>query len=180
MKIRLSLLALRSASRVNIIGKNTIQGKPHSAGGLNWGFSNGKSSPNDAYIPLHKQIILDNPNFFIRRLETENKPVEAIWDDGTVMQILFEGSQDINGVSFPKQIGTPSDKSKLGLYLRNRIGNKLSRPLCIPLISKNDFTYNASLYVDQFITLEMLLEYGRTDIGISRDENGIYHLDFSV
>ena len=70
------------------------------------------------------------------------------------MICLLEGSQEVDGILYPKQL-----KSILGVYLRTRLGVS-----DIHLITRND-----------------LRNYGREDIDIYYDEsNDIYHFNFSV
>lgn len=151
----------------------------HEKGGLNWGFSSGHVAEGDGYIALPKEIIKNNLNLFKPfdqnyqskgGKKRNSDPVEIIWDDGYIMPASFEGAQNIDGLTYPKQITsysakTPrlngkriSKKSILGRYLRNRIG--------VP--------------VDYLITMDDLNNYGRTDITLSLIEEGIYYADFSV
>ncbi|WP_418302146.1 hypothetical protein [Lysinibacillus fusiformis] len=123
--------------------------------GLNWGFSNGNVCTADAYIALNKDFFRQNPNFLPPRSST----ITVLWDDCTRMTCLLEGSQEVNGLEYPKQLSTYNDKSVLGVYLRTRLGVSNTH-----LITRND-----------------LRNYGREDIDIYYDErNDIYHFDFSV
>ena len=123
--------------------------------GLNWGFSNGNVCTADAYIALNKDFFRQNPNFFPPRSST----ITVLWDDGTRMTCLLEGSQEVEGLEYPKQLSTYNDKSLLGVYLRTRLGVSNTH-----LITRND-----------------LRNYGREDINIYYDErNNVYHFDFSV
>lgn len=75
------------------------------------------------------------------------------------MICLLEGSQEVDGIVYPKQLSTYNDKSILGLYLRTRLGVS-----DLHLITRND-----------------LRNYGREDIDIYYDEiNDIYHFNFSI
>jgi len=74
------------------------------------------------------------------------------------MEGLFEGSQPIDGVVYPKQISSFPVKSQLGEYIRNRIGVPLGQP----------------------VRRHHLEKYGRTDITISLLAEGVYKFDFSV
>lgn len=122
--------------------------------GLNWGFADAHVSTADAYIALRTDFFLNYPNFF----PPHGSVINVIWDDGVRMTCLLEGTQRINGNVEPKQISTYDDKSELGIYLRDRIG-----------VSCN-----------YLITIEDLLNYGRTDIDVSLLDNGDYYFDFSV
>lgn len=122
--------------------------------GLNWGFADAHVSTADAYIALRKGFFLNFPSFFL----PHGSIISVIWDDGFRMNCLLEGTQRINGIVEPKQISTYDDKSELGIYLRGRIG-----------VSHN-----------HIITLDDLIDYGRTDIEVSLLDNGDYYFDFSV
>lgn len=137
---------------------------------LNWGLSKANVSSGDAYIPLHKDVIISHPGlippkqgFSAQKIKgakrnRENDVVEFIWDDGTVMQGLLEGSHDINGLTYPKQMCSSPRKNIMGLYLRKRL----------------------SVDLDYRITKTDLEKYGRTDIKVTLLGEGIYGLDFSV
>jgi len=123
--------------------------------GLNWRFSKGNVCTADAYIALNKDFFIENLNFFPPR----RSMITVMWDDGARMTCLLEGSQEVDGIEYPKQLSTYNDKSILGVYLRTRLGVS-----DIHLITRND-----------------LRNYGREDINIYYDErNNIYHFDFSV
>lgn len=122
--------------------------------GLNWGLADAHVSTADAYIALRQEFFLNYPDFF----PPHGSVINVVWDDGTRMTCLLEGTQHINGNVEPKQISTYDDKSELGIYLRDRIG----------------VTY------DHLIRIEDLEGYGRTDIDVSRLDNGDYYFDFSV
>lgn len=140
--------------------------------GLNWGLANGHVKLGDAYIPLHKSIIAAHPALILPKQgfsskktkgaknNRQNDAVEFIWDDGTVMQGLLEGSQDnkSDGLVYPKQMCSSPNKNILGKYLRKRLGVGLGHK----------------------ITRRDLERYGRTDIKITLLGEGIYGLDFSV
>ena len=149
-------------------------------GGLNWGFSNGLPRPNDAYIKIPKEQIHNNPLMFPPKNEDINDPIDVIWDDGTEMQMLLEGSQIVDGVNYPKQISTYKNKTELGLYIRERIGKVIGKDLIIPVeLSKEQFVPKAHFYKDKFITKEMLEKYGRTSINIKLIGDRTYYFDFS-
>ncbi len=138
--------------------------------GLNWGHGTGNVVLNDAYIAIRKEHIRNCPYLFPPKQDfttmyiaggrstRHNDLIEIIWDDGTTMDGLLEGSQDENGVKYPKQISSLPRKSLMGEYLRYRLG--------VPL--------------GQRVTVEDLQRYGRMDISISLQDEGIYYCDFSV
>ncbi|MGN1066046.1 MAG: hypothetical protein ACI4QC_11595, partial [Thermoguttaceae bacterium] len=85
----------------------------------------------------------------------------VIWDDGTEMTILLEGSRgrkddDGNKVWYPKQIASCPKKAELGMYIRDRVG--------IP--------------EGKAITYDDLIRYGRDTISISLQGEGVYYFDF--
>ena len=140
--------------------------------GINWGFApNGHNKPGDAYIKISTKAIRNRPNIFSPKQRTnsifipegrpqqrQNDDVELIWDDGTVMRGLLEGSQIIDGNVYPKQISSFPEKNILGLYLRNRLGLT---------------TLNRAVTIDDFN------RYGRHTIEISRQNEGVYYLNFA-
>lgn len=160
-------------------GKCVIQ-KKH---GLNWGMSSNKlpggtshTNPNDACIRLGVEVIKHYQNLFPEKAKEpsvegvgkkghrNNDNIEIIWDDGTVMTALLEGSQPIDiddsGIKkkFPKQLSSTPNKKILGEYIRKRI----NVPEGIP------------------IKYEDLEKYGRTSIDISLQGDGVYYFDFST
>lgn len=147
----------------------------HNASGLNWGFmANGQPSLkrgiNDACIPIRMEHIRNYPNLFPLkqaypfnddsrgRAQRHNDAIEIIWDDGISMEGLLEGSQPNEGPFYPKQISSFPAKDQMGEYIRMRLGVPLGQP------------------VRKF----HLINYGRTDIGVSKMGEGVYHFDFSV
>ncbi|WP_394125039.1 restriction endonuclease PLD domain-containing protein [Psychrobacter nivimaris] len=151
--------------------------KVESSSGLNWGFGTGNVNINDSCIKIPTDLIKKHYDFFIPHIfkdTSENRRVTIIWDDKFVMPVLFEGSMKklINGNKFPKQISSTKDKdiqidpeyqdvtvkSIMGIYLRKRMGIELSKP----------------------ITYEMLEEYGRTSIQLTRINEKLYLANFSV
>ena len=138
--------------------------------GLNWMFSRGHVAKNDAYIAIKKEYIRSYPTLFPPKQDfstmsvkggrphRHNDIIEIIWDDGTTMNGLLEGSQNENGIIYPKQISSAPKKSLMGEYIRYRLN--------IPLGKK--------------ITREDLKNYGRTTIDVSLQDEGIYYFDFSV
>lgn len=139
--------------------------------GLNWGLAKGHTTSGDAYIAIKKGLIEEFPELFPPKLgyatnipkggktNRQNEAVEFIWDDGTIMEGLLEGSQNIEGRSYPKQLCSGPKKYILGKYLRKRMGIE---------------------DLDYLITKEDLMKYGRTDVSISLQGEGVYMLDFSV
>jgi hypothetical protein len=148
-------------------------GSVPSKSGLNWGMARLTGSHvhiDDAYIPILKDNIRRFPHLFPPKLifprehveegrrNRHNEAIEIIWDDGTTMRGLLEGNQNENGTIFPKQIASHPLKRSLGQYIRRRLG--------VPS--------------GQEITNEDLDRYGRRDIEISLQAEGIYLFDFSV
>jgi NgoFVII restriction endonuclease len=137
--------------------------------GLNWGFSVGNTVPGDAYITIRTNHIRNFANLFPPkqvhptnriggRLHRQNDSVELIWDDGTLMDALLEGTQRIHGLDYPKQLSSFPSKNTLGVYIRNRLG----------------------LSPTSVVTKADLDRYGRDFISISLLQNGAYYVDFSV
>lgn len=153
---------------------NGIKEVPKNSG-LNWGMAklNGAHvNIDDAYIKISSDMIYKYPKLFpakqiiptknvVRKGHRHNDCIEIIWDDGTNMIGLLEGSipKNINGISmlFPKQISTSPNKAMLGRYIRKRIG----------------------IDSGTMITMEHLRNYGRDTIDISLLGEGIYYFDFS-
>ena len=150
-----------------------------SASGINWGMAKLTGSHvniNDAYIPIPaesadyypqmfpaKQSAPANLSTVFREGHRHNDTVEVIWDDGTEMTVLLEGSRgraDDNGnkIYYPKQIASSPSKAQLGKYIRNRLG--------VP--------------EGKAITYADLKQYGRDTISISLQGEGIYFFDFSL
>lgn len=148
-----------------------------SLSGINWGMAKLNGSHvniNDAYIRIGADLIERYPTFFPpkqkcpsdetsvgRSGHRHNDNIEIIWDDGTTMTGLLEGSisKVIDGKKemYPKQISTTPSKSQLGKYLRNRMGIMEGTP----------------------ITYDDLKAYGRTSIDVSLQGEGICFFDFS-
>lgn len=146
--------------------------------GINWGLAKLSGSHvniNDAYIRIGTDLIEHYPDMFPQKQECpsddqdvkrrghrHNDSIEILWDDGTTMTGLLEGSvpKNINGKRelYPKQISTTPSKAELGKYLRKRMGLKEG--------------YR--------ITYQDLQAYGRTTIDVSMQGEGIYYFDFSV
>ncbi|CEQ27360.1 restriction endonuclease PLD domain-containing protein [Paraclostridium sordellii] len=122
--------------------------------GLNWGFSVGHVSTEDAYIALTTRFFRENPDFFPNHGST----IITKWDDDKVIECLLEGTQTIDGKIFPKQISSYGDKSILGKYLRQRLGVSNTHR----------------------ITMDDLRNYGRNYITVTYLGNNEYKFDFSV
>lgn len=120
--------------------------------GLNWGFSYGHTCLADAYIALTTHFLRSNPNFF----PPQGSVITTEWDDGTVIQCLLEGTQEINGMVYPKQISSDGDKSTLGYYLRRRIGVSPTHR----------------------IVMSDLTNYGRNYVSVSHIGGNRYYFDF--
>lgn len=148
------------------------------ASGINWGMAKLTGSHvniNDAYIRIGADLLTHYPQLFptkqtqptnlenvVRRDHRHNDCIEIIWDDGTEMTGLLEGSvsREEYGqkVVYPKQISTTPKKAILGKYLRRRMGIPEGRAITIA-----DFE-----------------RYGRKTIDVSLQGEGIYFFDFSV
>lgn len=106
-------------------------------------------------MPLYTDFLRTHPNFF----PSHGNEISVIWDDRTEMNLLLEGTQTINGITFPKQISTPNNTSILGRYLRARLGVSLQHT----------------------ITRSDLRRYGREDIDVTYDSTlNIYYFDFHI
>jgi hypothetical protein len=145
-------MTIGSQINLSLLDKN---GGVHLKGGLNWGFSKGNVCLEDAYIPLHVSVFINNPGFF-EPIGADNR-IHVTWDDNTEMELLLEGRQSnlINGQLYAKQISSDEDKSILGNYIRRRISVQGRR-----------------------IILQDLINYGRTDITVTRNSINSYHFNF--
>ncbi len=140
------------------------------ASGINWGQGEvAHTNKNDAYIAIRTSHIKNYPLLFPEKQEfpsredprgrkRNNDSIEIIWDDGTTMEGLLEGSVTIDGKIYPKQISSFPNKKILGQYIRKRIGVEDEKK-----IDKSD-----------------LQRYGRDNIIVSLQGEGIYYFDFSV
>jgi len=130
---------------------------------INWGHGNANTNPRDAYIPISSLDVKKFPHLFPAKTESrglgyaDNDPIDIIWDDGTVMTGILEGTQNVNGERFPNKIGTYRDKKILGDYLRERMG----------------------LEHGVFVTETDFINYGRDNIGIRKIGDSTYQFDFS-
>ena len=84
--------------------------------------------------------------------------IDVLWDDGTEMACLLEGTQDLDGVKAPKQLSTYDNKSILGTYIRRRLNVSNSH----------------------VITYQDLVNYGRDHIEVTLLDDGRYFFDFST
>lgn len=149
--------------------------------GINWGLQKGNTkavSPYvEAYIPIKEFDLKYNAAMIpvcgsvgagsggkkTRRLS----PVTVTWDDGTVMQMLFQGTQEYPGkrtrkpgdpfMIYPKQLSTDKGGALLGEYLRKRMG--------IP--------------GRKTVTISDFRKYGRDYITLTYISPGNYEADFS-
>lgn len=145
--------------------------------GINWGMAKKNGAHvniNDACIAIGVELIKHYPSMFpakqkqpsnmeevVRKDHRHNDSIEIIWDDGTTMSALLEGSvakiEDGVKVLYPKQLSTTPKKSLLGKYIRSRLGIQEGVP----------------------ITYSDLERYGKTTIDVSLQGEGIYYFDFS-
>lgn len=158
-------------------GKATV----HNVDGLNWG--NGphasKSPDMESVIPIRKFIIDHYPSLIpfngpvgsgVGGKSTRmQSPFDVIWDDGTVMKMVFQqGGPQIPSPSkrapgdpyriYPKALTANSGGTELGVYLRNRMG----------------------LPTTKTITYKDLRTYGRDYVTLTLSNSGNYELDFHV
>ena len=92
-----------------------------------------------------------------KKIADKNDPVDVIFDDNTIMSCILEGSQNLDGKTYPNKLSSFPRKSDLGVYFRNRLG-------------KND---------GEKVTKEDLIDYGRTDVCIQKIGHDLYYIDFS-
>ena len=150
-------------------------GEVQEMSGLNWGFANGNVAIGDALIAIRMKHLIAHPNLFQpiffnpteghRSRSQSKEAAELIWDDGVIMRVLFEGSQELNGNTYPKQISSIPRKNILGNYIRERMG-------LAPVSEEKK--------PEERITREMLTRYGRDTITLSLIQPGLYKADFSV
>ena len=146
--------------------------------GLNWGMAKltgAHVNINDACIAIpaeissryeklfpQKRVTPSQTENLARKDHRDNDPIDIIWDDGTTMTGLLEGTRKrtVDGVKveYAKQIATTPSKALLGKYMRKRLG--------VP--------------EGQAITMKDLEKYGRKTIDISLQGEGVYYFDFSV
>ena len=140
---------------------------------INWGHAaNGNVNKRDSYISITSPMINDYPDLFPEKAPlrglgyNDNEPIDIIWDDGEEMLCLLEGTVRKNIVNpitglieekrFPNKIASYPSKRILGDYLRSRL----------------------DVSPGVFVTEQMLNEYGRNSITISK-KGDVYFLDFS-
>ena len=160
-----------------ILDRNGNEVIPASSG-INWGMAKKNGSHvniNDAYIRIGTEMLGKYPFLFpskqnapsdlknvIRKDHRHNDSIDIVWDDGTTMTGLLEGTQPKNEdgikVLYPKQLSTTPRKALLGQYLRKRLN--------VP--------------EGEAITMAHLETYGRKTIDVSLQGEGIYYFDFSV
>lgn len=129
-------------------------GEIHNAGaGLNWGQPvphRPNREPNQAYISVPSAI--GRSGFF--------PPLKQHFllttDDGKLMLCVPAQPKKAGG-TIPHAIHTPENNSLLGIYFRNRLGLASGAP----------------------VTKQDLLNYGRTDVVISKIADDDYFMDFS-
>ena len=169
------ILIAENICRMSLLDRS---GHVHAKSGLNWGVKGllreAHTSQGDAYIAITKKMIRTFPEMFppkkyielenaenLGRANRQNDEVELVWDDGTRMRGLLEGTQDVDGVLYPKQISSSPSKNIIGHYLRKRIG----------VLNNGD---------DYRVTNADLEKYGRMSVDVSLLGEGIYYMDFSV
>lgn len=147
------------------------RGEVQNAAGLNWGQNpENHTNRDDAYIKIRIQDILQFPDLFPPkqlsptqqdgrgRPQRHNDKIDIIWDDGATMEGIFFGNQYIDGVRYPKQVGSFPKYNEMGKYFRKRLRVPLGQP----------------------VRRHHLNKYGRTDVGVSLLSEGVYKFDFSV
>jgi hypothetical protein len=129
---------------------------------INWGHGNAHTNARDAYIPISTRDIKRAPHLFPPKTENkglgyaDNDPIDIIWDDGTVMTCILEGTQIIDGERYPNKIASYKDKKILGDYLRSRMN-----------IAKGEF-----------VTELDFVAYGRDYISLKKIGDATYQFDF--
>ena len=153
---------------LSLLGRD---GEVQNAAGLNWGQNPANhTTKNDSYIKIRIQDVKNFPELFppkqinpLRydgrgKIHRHNDHVEIIWDDGVCMDGLFFGNQNIDGIMYPKQVGSFPHYAEMGKYLRQRLNVPEGQP----------------------IRKFHLKRYGRDTIGISLINEGVYKFDFSI
>lgn len=153
---------------LSLLGRN---GEVQNAAGLNWGQNpNNHTTKDDSYIKIRIKDIKEHPELFPPkqlnslkfdgrgRMHRHNDNIEIIWDDGVCMDGLFFGNQEIDGVLYPKQVGSFPHYAEMGKYLRDRVGIPHGQPF----------------------RKHHLERYGRDTIEISLISEGVYKFDFSI
>lgn len=144
---------------INLLDQN---GQVPTKSGINWGLNsnelNGSVNTRVADAELRITVDLIRTGIIPLKNGLKKVPVLLKWDDGESMDGSFEQTIEVNNLIYPKALCSDNDKSKLGAYLRHRLGANLTKQ----------------------ITLSDLQAYGRTDIEITLQPDGSYYLDFSV
>lgn len=154
--------------------------------GLNWGLQSGHTKKGsgyaEAYIKVTGELVDDHPVIFpffpSSRVTTSGKstrrydPVTVLWDDGTMMEMIFSGTgveRPTEGKrnpgdpfhQFPKQFTSGKDGdgggAELGEYVRRRMN-----------VSEK-----------HLITIKDLKDYGREYIELTYVHDGYYEANFS-
>lgn len=159
---------VKTACLLSLAGRDSEVQK---TAGLNWGQNpNNHTTRNDAYIKIRKQDIKDFPALFPPkqlnplhfdgrgRIHRHNDAIEIIWDDGATMEGLLFGNQEVDGVTYPKQVSSFPHANELGRYMRRRLGVPNEQP----------------------VRRAHLKRYGRSDVAVSLISKGVYKFDFSV
>ena len=118
----------------------------HKKAGLNWGQRPGRE-PNQAYIPIPREVHDKNPGFFPSRKH------HFIIDTDDGKQFTGVVAQENS-----KALESTENNSLFGKYFRDRLG-----------MSHGDF-----------VTMDHLLKYGRTDVTIYKIDDDHFYLNFSV
>jgi len=153
---------------LSLLGKD---GEVQHTAGLNWGQNSANhTTKNDSYIKIRIQDIRNFPDLFpakqVNPLKFDgrgkkhrhNDNIEIIWDDGVCMAGLFFGNQTVDGIMYPKQVGSFPHYAEMGKYLRRRLKVPDKQP----------------------VRRSHLERYGRNTIGVSLLSEGVYGFDFSV
>ncbi|MCD8103948.1 MAG: NgoFVII family restriction endonuclease [Lachnospiraceae bacterium] len=123
-------------------------GKPevHNGDGLNWGLGSAHHSSNGPYaeacIPIRAYDIDTYPTLIPcqgscgsgsgGKITRRQSSIEVLWDDGTVMEMHFEGNGPVRPIQkerkpgeplfeYPKQLTSSNGGAVLGEYLRKRL-----------------------------------------------------------
>jgi hypothetical protein len=145
-----------ASQSVEISLLNSRTGDVPDRSGINWGCAEANVHPDDAYLPVTIASIRTSQGMFPPKQSSGNSPVELLWDDGTVMTGYLEGSQEIDGRKYPKQLASHPEKNILGRYLKRRLGVPAGRK----------------------VSLADLDRYGRRSVILSLLGPGRYFVDF--
>lgn len=149
--------------------------------GLNWGNQTGHSKKEgylEAYLTVNSYLIDNHPLVFpfkpekrktsSGKITREYDPVVILWDDGTLMEMTFQGMGVERPTAskraanepyrrYPKQLTSASGGAELGEYIRKRMN----------LSKRHIITYND------------LKEYGREYIELTYIYDNYYEANFS-